>query len=80
MIHNRQASVQGRCEQVVRRVLLERSGWLSRRQLWQRVSGRFDSWQFGKALDGMIAVGEVEAKDGERKGQTLYQLLGRKAK
>jgi len=59
-------------------VLQERSGWLSRRQLWQGVSGRFDSWQFGKAIDGMAAAGEVEATDGQRRGQTLYRLVARR--
>jgi hypothetical protein len=77
MSHNRQASAQGRCEHIIRRVLQERTGWLSRRQLWQRVSGRFDSWQFGKAVDRLVAAGEVEAQDGARRGQTLYRLQHR---
>jgi hypothetical protein len=78
MSQNRQGSVQSRCEEAIRRVLKETPRQISRRQLWQRVSGRFDSSVFSKALDGMTSAGEVEAQDGERKGQTLYCLAGRK--
>lgn len=75
---NRQSSVQSRCEDAIRRVLKDTPRWLSRRQLWLRISGRFDSWQFSKALDGLVLAGEVQSADGSRHGQTLYQRHGRK--
>jgi hypothetical protein len=78
MSQHRQGSVQARCEDTIRRVLKDTPRQLSRRNLWQRVSGRFDSGMFSKALYGMTLAGELEVQGGERKGQTLYRLAGKK--
>ncbi len=74
-----QVSTQGRCEEAIRRSLRDAIRPLSRRVLWQRVGGRFDTFVFHRALEGLVRNDVVLAQPGKRLGQLYYSWVGRKS-